>query len=167
MRIAAGSSALRPLRDSDVPAIVAGLGDSEIARWLPNIPQPYTALDARRFIETASSWQRTGAEASFAIVGEDDLLLGVVGVRGSETPPTIGYWVAAAARGRGLATAATRALVGWAFEAFPTDRLALHAEAGNVASQRVAERSGFVRLEGAVARAGDRELWVFELRRAP
>jgi RimJ/RimL family protein N-acetyltransferase len=93
------------------------------------------------------------------------MLLGVVGVRANEDPPTVGYWIAAGARGRGLATAATGALCTWAFRTFACPRLALHAEEGNIASRRVAEKCGFERVEGTIMGVDDRELWVFERRR--
>jgi RimJ/RimL family protein N-acetyltransferase len=64
---------------------------------------------------------------------------------------------------RSFATAATRALTAWAFETLGATRLALYAEPGNLASQRVAAKCGFVRVPGAVKREADRELWVFEL----
>jgi RimJ/RimL family protein N-acetyltransferase len=89
-------------------------------------------------------------------------------VRPSERPPAVGYWVAAAARGRGIASAATRALTDWAFHTFRCERLGLHAEAANVASCRVAEKCGFVRVDGQTRTEPDgRVLQVFELRRAP
>ncbi|MEO9176589.1 MAG: GNAT family N-acetyltransferase [Gaiellales bacterium] len=174
MRIEAEGCALRPIRESDVDIIVAAMRDPEVVHWLPNIPQPYGPADARSFIAVASSWLRAGRDASFAIVDERDTLLGVVGVRASEDPPTVGYWVAAEARGLGLATAATSALCTWAFRTFACPRLALHAEQGNIASRRVAEKCGFARVDGTVLGVADRELWVFELwreadalRRAP
>jgi RimJ/RimL family protein N-acetyltransferase len=163
MRIDAGLCALRPLRDGDVPAIIAGVTDAEIARWLPNIPQPYTAADARAFVAAASTWQRPGGEASFAIVDERDELLGIAGVRPTGTPPTVGYWVATAERGRGLARAATSALTTWAFRTFGCDRIELHAEPANVASTRVAEACGFTRTGRTVSEPDGRELTVFEL----
>ena len=51
----------------------------------------------------------------------------------------IGYGVAERARRRGIATRATRLLVGWAFDALGLERVELLAEVDNVASQRVAE----------------------------
>jgi RimJ/RimL family protein N-acetyltransferase len=168
MRIEAGPVSLRPLHDGDVQALVAGLCDPEIARWLPNIPQPYSAADARAFIAAAQTWRRTGGEASFAIADPDDTCIGVAGVRPSERPPAVGYWVAAAARGRGIASAATSALTGWAFHTFGCERIGLHAEVANEASCRVAEKCGFVRVSGETRMEPDgRVLQVFELRRAP
>jgi RimJ/RimL family protein N-acetyltransferase len=168
VRIEGQGCALRTIRESDVPAIVAAMREAEVVHWLPNIVQPYGVDDARRFIVVASSWLLAGREASFAIVDERDTLLGVAGVRATEDPPTVGYWVAAEARGRGLATAATAALSTWAFRTFACERLALHVEPGNLASRRVAEKCGYTQVEGArIIGVDDRELWVFELQRPP
>ena len=163
MRIVADGYVLRPWTDADVPALVEECRDPEIVRWLPNIPQPYTDADARSFIAHASESASSGDRAEFAIVDEHDVLLGSAGMRLREIPPSIGYWVAGSARGRGIATAATRALTAWAFETLGATRIALYAEPGNLASQRVAGKCGFVRVPGAVKREADRELWVFEL----
>ena len=57
----------------------------------------------------------------------------------------IGYWLAAEGRGRGLATHAVRLLADWAFADLGLARLEITCAPGNVASQRVAERCGFVR----------------------
>ena len=86
---------LRPWTDADVPALVEECRDPEIVRWLPNIPQPYTDADARSFIAHASESASSGDRAEFAIVDEHDVLLGSVGMRLREIPPSIGYWVAA------------------------------------------------------------------------
>lgn len=58
---------------------------------------------------------------------------------------SIGYWLAAHARGRGLASRAVRLLAGWAFTELAVERLELTCAPDNVASQRVAVRCGFVR----------------------
>lgn len=58
----------------------------------------------------------------------------------------VGYWTAAPARGRGVASRALAAVTAWAFEAFAADgleRIELLRQVDNLASCRVAERSGF------------------------
>lgn len=165
MRIDAGGWSLRPAVEEDVPAIARACVDPEIVRWLPHLPQPYAPEDARRFIEQAAEWRAEGREYSLAIVDDHDSLLGMVGLRLTDEPPTVGYWLAPEARGRGIATAATTALARWAFARFALARLALHAEPANRASVRVAEACGFVRVPGSITGADDRELWVFELER--
>jgi len=57
----------------------------------------------------------------------------------------VGYWLAAPARGRGVATRTVRLLAGWAFAELGVERLELTCAPDNVASQRVALRCGFVR----------------------
>ena len=53
--------------------------------------------------------------------------------------------MAAAARGRGLATAALRLLSEWALETLPIARMQLTTHLDNPASQRVAEKAGYTR----------------------
>ena len=55
------------------------------------------------------------------------------------------YWLAAEARGRGYATKAVRLISDWAFETLELERLELYAHPDNTASQRVAERAGYIR----------------------
>ena len=56
-----------------------------------------------------------------------------------------GYWVAAPARGRGVATRAIRLLCAFAFAELGAKRVELWIEPVNAASLRVAEAAGFHR----------------------
>jgi [ribosomal protein S5]-alanine N-acetyltransferase len=58
---------------------------------------------------------------------------------------TVSYWVAASARGRGVATAAVRLMADYAFTVGGLTELRLWVKAGNQASARVAEKAGFLR----------------------
>jgi RimJ/RimL family protein N-acetyltransferase len=55
----------------------------------------------------------------------------------------IAYVVAPAARGRGVASTAVRALSVWAFRELGLERLQLSVRPDNVASRRVAEKAGY------------------------
>jgi RimJ/RimL family protein N-acetyltransferase len=156
---------LRPVREGDVQAIARACSDPEIARWLPQLPSPYRVADAQSFVEHTIDARTHGRECAFAVVDESDALLGLISVRLTEEPPTVGYWMARGARGRGIATAATVAISQWTFETFGASRIALHAEPENLASMRVAEKAGFVRVPGSIRGLEGRELWVFELQR--
>ncbi len=59
---------------------------------------------------------------------------------------SLGYWVAAARRGRGLATGAVAALSDLAFGELGLHRLEAATLVDNVASQRVLEKNGFTRI---------------------
>jgi RimJ/RimL family protein N-acetyltransferase len=77
--------------------------------------------------------------------GSDELLGSSALFGAQEGAWEVGYWVAAPARGRGVATRAVRLLCAWAFAELPLARIQLHTLPGNEASERVAERAGFTR----------------------
>lgn len=144
--------ALRAWRDADVPAIVAACQDPLIAHFT-TVPSPYRDADARAFLAAQAANRRAGLAVELAIADRGDTeLLGAIAL-GSVSPVhrrgTIGYWVAPAARGRGVATDALRLLAGWAFDILGLSRLDLTTDPDNVASQTVAERCGF-RREGVM-----------------
>jgi RimJ/RimL family protein N-acetyltransferase len=153
-----GGVRLRPYRLADVDDVVAGCADPLTQRFIPLLPNPYTRDDALWWINhgSASAWSSGGA--AYAITDSDsDRLIGGIGlarVVAERHQGEIGYWVAPWARGRGIASAATRALTGWAF-AQGFHRLELFTELENLASQRVALAAGF-RREG-VRRAVGRD----------
>ena len=123
---------LREPDPRDIPQIVAGCSDPGVARYIPLIPVPYTERDARE-------WLARDDERAFAITEGGGELLGVVSVR-PRPGGSLGYWLRAGARGHGLAAEALRAVVAWTGR----DDLFLTTHPDNVASQRVAERAGFV-----------------------
>ncbi|HEY2074347.1 MAG TPA: GNAT family N-acetyltransferase [Gaiellaceae bacterium] len=154
-----GFIALRPWSRDDAGEIVACLdGDPEIARWLDQIPQPYTVADALAFIGGIG-------ETAFAVVDDGSgRLLGGIGLRWNEDVVEIGYWVRADARGHGVTTRALVLAAAIAFEQGAA-RVQLRADVENTPSRRVAEKAGFT-AEGVLrdvhwnARLGRRQSWV-------
>lgn len=150
--LAGGGIALRTFSERDVGALVAACDDADIVRWMPLLPSPYTEQDARWYVTSRSKGFELGTELSFAVVDASDEVLGSAGM--SRRDPTngvseIGYWVAPWARGRGVATAAVRLLVDWAFDELGDGRVELMASPANTASCRVAEKAG-LRFEGVL-----------------
>jgi RimJ/RimL family protein N-acetyltransferase len=136
---------LRPWRLEDVPAVTAACQDAEIVRWLSFVPQPYTEEDARFYVEDciAAPEERKPFAITNAETGE---VIGSIDMRINRMHTGhVGYWLAAEARGRGLTTAALRALSRWAIEDLGLGRVELVTDPDNLASQRVAEKAGFQR----------------------
>ena len=169
--------------DGDLPALVLSVPtgddldritdicqDADIQEWT-SVPRNYQRSDAQFFVEqvVAKGWSE-GRELNWAIreadAGAPPDLVGMLGITlsGPENARTgeVGYWLAAAARGRGTMTRAVAALIDTAFD--PSGPLALsalrwrcdihetsHGSVPNWASWKVAWSLGFQR-EGRVRR---------------
>jgi RimJ/RimL family protein N-acetyltransferase len=148
-----GVVALRHWREQDLPFVAAACDDPQTARWLP-VPVPYTPADARAWaLGTVPREWADGTVASVAVAdATTDEPLGAVGLTlGRAGVAEVGYWTAPQVRGRGVAVRAARLHTAWGVQALGLARVELLTDPGNVASQRVADKAGFVR-EG-VARA--------------
>jgi RimJ/RimL family protein N-acetyltransferase len=154
------SLTLRPWTAGDAADIVQCVdGDPEIAKWLDQVPQPYTIEDARAYV--------TGlGEQAFAVTETaSGRVLGSIALqRNDDGVGEIGYWIRAGARGSGTMTRALVLLATWALTEEGLARVQLRADVENTASRRVAEKAGF-RLEGIMrsahwnARLGRRQDW--------
>ena len=133
---------LRPWTEDDLAALVAGCNDPEIARWIPTIPHPYTEEDARAFLrgEVGPKHEALAIELDGQVVGGIGIGLNSYGYKAS-----IGYWMAASARGKGTCTRALRLLARNALEQRGLQPIDLVTDPDNFASQRVAARVGFQR----------------------
>ncbi|MFN0182172.1 MAG: GNAT family N-acetyltransferase [Gemmatimonadales bacterium] len=159
---------------SDEDAFVTHLGDGEIGNWIPVLPRPYGREEARSWVRHRVAHRATtGVETTFAIRSPDGFLVGSVGVDdypvGVQDWAELGYWLAPAERGRGLATSAVGSLVPHAFEHLHLARITASTLSNNRPSIRVLEKSGF-RLLGEKPRqtrtgTGMRDTLFFELRR--
>src|SRR5439155_6647374 len=106
------------------PAITAACQDPEIARFISDIPSPYTEADAHAFVTACKQLDPTvGRDLAIVEPGSGGLL-GSIGVRLGEVG-SIGYWVAPEARRRGIATRALILLSRWAVTEGGVQRLEL------------------------------------------
>lgn len=148
-----GVVALRPWLERDVETILTACRDEEIAWWLDQVPQPYGEADARTYVALTRRGWKDGTHAAFAVTdaGTGEVLgsVGIHWIDRDEGVAEVGYWVRLEARGRGVATRATRLATGWALRSCGMKRVQLRADSRNVASQRVAEAAGF-RREGVL-----------------
>jgi len=153
--IPAGPAVLRLPVEGDADQIARACADPEIARFIPFVPSPYTRDDALTWITKTvpATWENGGADFVVADAATDEVL-GAAGLKPQDRfgGTEVGYWLAPWARGRGVVTAAVRALAEHAF-ARGVPRIELYADVENVASQRVALRCGFAH-EGVLRGAG-------------
>jgi RimJ/RimL family protein N-acetyltransferase len=140
-----GDLVMRPKRPTDAEAITAACQDPEIPRWT-FVPSPYSLADAQAFLAKSAEEEAEGRSANFLAVDADGGLLGSFSVMELDREPgfgEIGYWVAAEARGRGIATRGVRLLADWARDELGLTRIEILPHKDNVASRRVAEKAGF------------------------
>jgi RimJ/RimL family protein N-acetyltransferase len=136
---------LRSWRVEDVPAVAAACQDDEIARWLALVPQPYTEEHARFYVDECIQADQDRRAFAIADASTGDVVGSIDMHINRLQTGHVGYWVAAQARGRGVASDALRALSRWAFESLGLGRVELVTDPENIASQRVAEKAGFQR----------------------
>jgi RimJ/RimL family protein N-acetyltransferase len=135
-----GVIVLRPWRLAEAGWYAAQVTDPEIARQTSERPD-LTAEDVRQaIIATRADPNHRGWAICAAESGE---LLGNAAL--DLVHGTLAYWVAAPARGRGVATAAIRLMATYAFDTAGLAQLRLWVKAGNEASARAAVKAGFVR----------------------
>jgi RimJ/RimL family protein N-acetyltransferase len=147
-RLTDGRLLVRPFEPDDAPAVQTGCDDPDIAHWIHRLPAPYSLEDARTFISDAR--RRLVADESARLAIEDaetGELLGSVGIShfADRQAAEVGYWVRRETRRRGVALAAARLVVDWAFAEVGVERLELLTYPGNEASQALAARLGFTR----------------------
>ncbi len=116
MELTDGVIVLRAPQDDDAEAVCAACQDPEILRWLPLLPQPYTIESAREFIDWARDRNEAGDRQLVIVDASGGELLGSIGIgiNARMKNGLIGYWVAAPARRRGVASRALRILAEWA-----------------------------------------------------
>jgi RimJ/RimL family protein N-acetyltransferase len=150
---------LRPMTMSDAPALFAIHADPVVMRWWAT--PPWTSIDVaeKRIAGDLEAQHGNGdylrlgivrREDEAALIGQCTLFAWQCASRRAE----IGYSLAAATWGQGLATEALRALIGHGFDAIGLNRIEADIDPRNVASAHVLERLGFVK-EGVA-----RERWI-------
>ncbi len=142
---------LRPFRRRDVEALIAAVGSSleELERWLPWVHSRYGRSDALRFIrDSAAAWV-DGRAYDFAIRRPEspERHVGNISIWPTsrrERAGEVGYWISSSETGDGVATEAATAVLAVGFEEMALHRVTLRIAVGNVSSERVAEKLGFV-----------------------
>jgi ribosomal-protein-alanine N-acetyltransferase len=120
-----------------------------LAPWEPVRSENYFTVDGQRaVIWEALAQHEQGSALPHVILDDSGRVVGRITlsgiVHGAFQSCSLGYWLSAAHNGRGLATAAVRAIIGVAFDDMGLHRIQAGTLLHNVRSQRVLERNGFV-----------------------
>jgi RimJ/RimL family protein N-acetyltransferase len=135
---------LRPWSPVDAADLIELYRDDALRRWTSSAVDDEAS--AARWVQDQQQGWAAGDRLGFAVVEIPGQLAGHVvlkNVAPGAPSAEVGYWTAARARGRGVASRAVRALTGWAFATFAGDgltRLELLHQVDNTASCRVAQK---------------------------
>lgn len=141
---------LRALCAEDAGALHATVRASlpTLSRWLPWATDAYDLAAARDWIAHCERMRATDDEHHFGVFDTDtDAVLGGVGLNHrihAYRSAHMGYWVADAARGRGVAVAAARQAAEFGFDRLGLQRISILVQPDNLASLRVAIKLGAV-----------------------
>ena len=145
MRLDLGVCMIRPWREADAASLARHANSRSVWQNLrDDFPHPYTETDAARFLARATM---ADPPTNFAIVVGGSAVGGIgyhltddVQHRGAE----LGYWLNESHWGRGIATAAARAMTAYVFTTHTKLRRIFAVPfAWNAASARVLEKAGF------------------------
>ena len=89
---------LRPVRPADIRAIARYANDPSVARWVPNLPHPYTSAHALQWVRLAKQLASDAAGYSFGIEHPDSgEIIGMIGLKDvdwTDRRAEVGYWLA-------------------------------------------------------------------------
>jgi len=147
---------LRPWQLSDAPAIYGYESDAEIYRYMS--PEPPASPDVvaeniRRClglpVEDQPPYWVIVLKERGCVVG----LIGIIHLDRVHSSGWLTYEVARELWGKGIATEAVRAVLGYGFDTVGLNRIGAYCWEGNMASQRVMEKAG-MRFEGTLRQTG-------------
>jgi RimJ/RimL family protein N-acetyltransferase len=143
-----GVITIRPFEPEDVPSFFAAVRASAevLGRWMPWCHADYSMDEARAWLAACQAAWSQGASYPFLIIEpKSQEVMGSVDINQINRDHNfgnIGYWVASAHSGKGIATAAVKLAAQFGFTDVGFTRLEIVAFTKNVASRRVAENVG-------------------------
>ena len=116
-----------------------------LRKWLPWPDRTRSVSDSEDFIALMLERRRNGEEYGYGIA-LNGKLIGHTSLMhlNDGKDPEIGYWLASETAGKGVATKITRALTGFGLEQLGLSKIIIRANPGNIGSNKVAEKSGYV-----------------------
>lgn len=141
---------LRELSTYDIPEITR-LMTGKIARFLWEVPYPYTRKDALDLVDSSKRSFKTLQAVNLAIEYNNDLearnkVIGFISLKNinlTTKVSNIGYWIGEQYWGMGFGTEAVCIVVGYAFSVIGLNKICAFVYPDNKGSIRVLEKNGF------------------------
>jgi len=122
---------------------------AELSVWTPWWLSEYSFEECRASIESQTEQWEQGISYSFAVIDpRDNYLLGGCGLRITDKSfriADLAYWVRTSRTKQGVATRAALLTARFGFSELEMNRIEIVVAVDNIASQRVAEKTGAVR----------------------
>lgn len=144
---------LRTWREDEIPRITTARTNQATAHFLPFIPQPFTAEDARFWLKDMAEQAAAGRRLNWCVAdaetGQGLGNLTMFGIHHGEVRDAeLGYWMHPDAQGRGVMTEAIQRVAQWYFDdehagGFGGRRLFIRTAGTNTSARRTAEKAGF------------------------
>jgi len=135
---------LRWPRATDIAAIKSFAGLADVAHMTAEIPHPYPAGEAERFVLQSRADNASGRGLVLAITQKSGrAVIGIAAAHADHTTDVeIGYIVAPSHWGKGIATEAMKAVIDTVFRVAAAERIVANSRVINPASRRVLEKCG-------------------------
>ena len=131
----------RPDKSINNKLFASLVGDWDIAKWLSDVPYPYTENHAQKFIKRSSP-----DDLRFSVF-YDEILVGGVGVSFEENNQLdLGYWIAKDYWGNGFATEASKGLINYVKNETEFKAITACYLKGNKTSAKVLKKLGFIEI---------------------
>jgi len=139
--------AMRASRDEDARPLVVAASESveTVGRWMPWCHAEYAEDDSIVWVKRCQASWHSGEEYNFGLFDLAGRYVGGAGLNHFNRDHNIanlGYWVRQARQREGFAVAAVQCLARFGFEVLRLTRIEIVAASDNIASRRVAEKSG-------------------------
>jgi len=139
---------LARIRADHAAAVTVAINESldHLSPWMAWADKPAEESQRAVFMATAEELWEKRRDFTYTIFDATGRVIGGCGLHGRQGPDAldIGYWVHVDHIGRGLATAASRALTTAAFAIDGIERVRIQCEDANAPSARIPDKLGYV-----------------------
>jgi ribosomal-protein-serine acetyltransferase len=134
---------LRLLKEEDAEELSLRVDQNRghLRQWMPWLDGANDTSDRLKFIQRCSDGAVAGTGFHYAILSGGEMV-GMVSFNSVNRCATMGYWLAESKTGRGLMTAAVKALIDEGFQQLELNRVQARVATDNHRSQAVCDRAG-------------------------